>query len=160
MERAYKIAKELSDIIIYCRSISFNIERAKKAFVFYEMSSFPETKAEKLMCQLERNFFLKYHQVRFFSIPNWITKFDWAIFLDSNIENLSERFENRLVKLQSDQYVELWLSNGRFELPDWRQTDATQSGQVSRQRSLRLLTETGIYVQVSSENRRKVRIKV
>ncbi|KAL1501701.1 hypothetical protein ABEB36_006983 [Hypothenemus hampei] len=62
MERAYRIAKELSNIIIYCRSISFNIERAKKGFVFYEMSSFPETKAEKLICQLERSFFLKYHQ--------------------------------------------------------------------------------------------------
>ncbi|XP_066257802.1 1-phosphatidylinositol 4,5-bisphosphate phosphodiesterase gamma-1 [Euwallacea similis] len=64
MERAYRIAKELSNIIIYCRSISFNMDRAKKGFVFYEMSSFPETKAEKLICQLERTFFLKYHQTQ------------------------------------------------------------------------------------------------
>lgn len=63
MERAYRIAKELSNIIIYCRSISFNLDRARQGFVFYEMSSFPETKAEKLICQMERAFFLKYHQV-------------------------------------------------------------------------------------------------
>ncbi|CAG9767976.1 unnamed protein product [Ceutorhynchus assimilis] len=71
MERTYRIAKELSNIIIYCRSISFNMERAKQGFVFYEMSSFPETKAEKLMCQMEKQFFLKYHQVQFSRIyPN------------------------------------------------------------------------------------------
>ncbi|XP_060519361.1 1-phosphatidylinositol 4,5-bisphosphate phosphodiesterase gamma-1 isoform X2 [Cylas formicarius] len=71
MERAYRIAKELSNIIIYCRSISFNLERARQGFVFYEMSSFPETKAEKLICQQERSFFLKYHQVQFTRIyPN------------------------------------------------------------------------------------------
>ncbi|XP_050292853.1 1-phosphatidylinositol 4,5-bisphosphate phosphodiesterase gamma-1 isoform X2 [Anthonomus grandis grandis] len=71
MERTYRIAKELSNIIIYCRSISFNMERAKYGFVFYEMSSFPETKAERLLCQLERPFFLKYHQVQFSRVyPN------------------------------------------------------------------------------------------
>ncbi|XP_030750382.1 1-phosphatidylinositol 4,5-bisphosphate phosphodiesterase gamma-1 isoform X2 [Sitophilus oryzae] len=71
MERTYRIAKELSNIIIYCRSISFNLDRARQGFVFYEMSSFPETKAEKLMCQVEKAFFLKYHQVQFSRIyPN------------------------------------------------------------------------------------------
>lgn len=66
MERAWRIAKEMSDLIIYCRSIAFNIDRIKtKGFTFYEMSSFPETKAEKLICQQENSFFLKYHRVQF-----------------------------------------------------------------------------------------------
>lgn len=62
-EREFRIAQDMSNLIIYCRSITFNLERAKKNFIFYEMSSFPENKAEKLMCQLETKFFLKYHQV-------------------------------------------------------------------------------------------------
>lgn len=64
MERAWRIAKEMSNLIVYCRSVAFNIERIRaKGFTFNEMSSFPETKAEKLMCQQETKFFLKYHQV-------------------------------------------------------------------------------------------------
>lgn len=65
MERAFRIATEMSNLIIYCRSITFNLERAKQELVFYEMSSFPENKAEKLICQQENKFFLKYHQVQF-----------------------------------------------------------------------------------------------
>ncbi|KAJ8937421.1 hypothetical protein NQ318_007880 [Aromia moschata] len=66
MERRHKIAKEMSNIIIYCRSITFNLEKVKQqGFTFYEMSSFPEHKAEKLICQQERKFFLKYHQIQF-----------------------------------------------------------------------------------------------
>ncbi|XP_065161549.1 1-phosphatidylinositol 4,5-bisphosphate phosphodiesterase gamma-1 isoform X2 [Atheta coriaria] len=65
MERAFRIAKEMSDLIIYCRSITFNLDRAKHQFLFYEMSSFPENKAEKLICQQENKFFLRYHQVQF-----------------------------------------------------------------------------------------------
>lgn len=68
MEREFRIAQDMSNLIIYCRSITFNLERAKQGFVFYEMSSFPENKADKLMCQLESKFFLKYHQVRIFGI--------------------------------------------------------------------------------------------
>lgn len=65
MERAWRIAKEMSNLIVYCRSVAFNIDRLRsKGFVFHEMSSFPETKAEKLICQLEIRFFMKYHQVR------------------------------------------------------------------------------------------------
>jgi len=64
MERAWRIAKEMSNLIVYCRSVAFNIERIRtKGFTFNEMSSFPETKAEKLMCQQENKFFIKYHQV-------------------------------------------------------------------------------------------------
>ncbi|XP_046736207.1 1-phosphatidylinositol 4,5-bisphosphate phosphodiesterase gamma-1 [Diprion similis] len=66
MERAWRIAKEMSDLTVYFRSVPFHMERIKsKGFVFYEMSSFPETKAEKLICQQDNKFFLKYHQHQF-----------------------------------------------------------------------------------------------
>lgn len=65
MERAFRVAKEMSNLIIYCRSVTFNLERSKQAFLFYEMSSFPENKAEKIVCQQELKFFLKYHQIQF-----------------------------------------------------------------------------------------------
>ncbi|CAB3226150.1 unnamed protein product [Arctia plantaginis] len=65
MERSFRIAKEMSDLIVYCRSITFNQERIRtKGFMYNEMSSFPETKAEKLMCQQETAFFLKYHTIQ------------------------------------------------------------------------------------------------
>ncbi|XP_063989882.1 1-phosphatidylinositol 4,5-bisphosphate phosphodiesterase gamma-1 [Diachasmimorpha longicaudata] len=66
IERALRIAKEMSNLIIYCRSVAFDMERINsKNFIFQEMSSFPETKAEKLICQQEHPFFLKYHQIQF-----------------------------------------------------------------------------------------------
>ncbi|XP_057336190.1 1-phosphatidylinositol 4,5-bisphosphate phosphodiesterase gamma-1 [Microplitis mediator] len=66
IERAWRIAKEMSNLIIYCRSVPFDNERInKKYFVYNEMSSFPETKAEKLICQSEHKFFVKYHQIQF-----------------------------------------------------------------------------------------------
>ncbi|XP_023319124.1 1-phosphatidylinositol 4,5-bisphosphate phosphodiesterase gamma-1 isoform X2 [Trichogramma pretiosum] len=65
IERAWKIAKEMSNLIVYFRSVTLNLEKLRsKGFVYYEMSSFPESKAEKLF-QQERRFFLKYHQVQF-----------------------------------------------------------------------------------------------
>lgn len=66
MERQLKIAKEISDLIIYCRSVAFCLEtQQKRGFVHNEMSSFPENKAEKLMCHQESVFFFHYHQVQF-----------------------------------------------------------------------------------------------
>lgn len=65
MERSNRVAKEMSNLIVYCSSISFNLEKAKQNSIFYEMSSFPENKAEKLICQQEFKFFLKYHQTQF-----------------------------------------------------------------------------------------------
>ncbi|XP_039287689.1 1-phosphatidylinositol 4,5-bisphosphate phosphodiesterase gamma-1-like [Nilaparvata lugens] len=63
MEKTWRVAKEISSLIIYCRSVAFNMERIKKkGFIYNEMSSFPETKAEKIMCQQESKFFYKYHQ--------------------------------------------------------------------------------------------------
>ncbi|CAH4038538.1 1-phosphatidylinositol 4,5-bisphosphate phosphodiesterase gamma-1 [Pieris brassicae] len=65
MERTWRIAKEMSDLIVYCRSVTFNQERIRnKGFIFNEMSSFPETKAERLMCSQETAFFMKYHAVQ------------------------------------------------------------------------------------------------
>ncbi|KAI5700586.1 hypothetical protein M8J75_000926 [Diaphorina citri] len=65
MERAFRVAKEMSNLIVYCRSVAFNLEKAKKRLVYNEMSSFPETKGEKIMCGQEVQFFLRYHQVQF-----------------------------------------------------------------------------------------------
>ncbi|KAK2708596.1 hypothetical protein QYM36_014260 [Artemia franciscana] len=63
-ERTWRVAKELSDLIVYCRSVSFNIERLKKnGWMVHEMSSFPETKAMVYLCQQEAKFFVSYHQV-------------------------------------------------------------------------------------------------
>eukprot|EP00066_Takifugu_rubripes_P004591 XP_003968055.1 PREDICTED: 1-phosphatidylinositol 4,5-bisphosphate phosphodiesterase delta-1 isoform X1 [Takifugu rubripes] len=44
-----KLAKELSDIVIYCKSVHFNgFEHARDSQAFYEMSSFKESKAFNL----------------------------------------------------------------------------------------------------------------
>ena len=44
-----KLAKELSDIVIYCKSVHFNgFEHAKDNQAFYEMSSLKESKAFNL----------------------------------------------------------------------------------------------------------------
>ena len=75
LERQWRVATEMSNLIVYCRSVPFNVEKIRKnGFIFSEMSSFPETKAEKLICQQENKLFLKYHQVcnalRFFVVPS------------------------------------------------------------------------------------------
>ena len=63
IELTWRIAKELSDIIVYCRAVTFNQERIlRDGRNPHEMSSLPEQKAEKLMLQ-EHKFFLWYHQV-------------------------------------------------------------------------------------------------
>lgn len=44
-----KLAKELSDLVVYCKSVHFNgFEHAKDNQAFYEMSSFKESKAFNL----------------------------------------------------------------------------------------------------------------
>jgi phosphatidylinositol phospholipase C gamma-1 len=67
IERINRIAKELSSLIVYCCSVNkFNLERVRsKGRVFYEMYSFPETAAEKLMCVAEHSFFVWHHQLQF-----------------------------------------------------------------------------------------------
>ena len=67
-ERALRIARELSNLVIYCRSVVFNLERNMKRETrnHTEMSSFPETKAEKLMLSSGEHLamFLWYHDVQ------------------------------------------------------------------------------------------------
>ncbi|XP_036413907.1 1-phosphatidylinositol 4,5-bisphosphate phosphodiesterase delta-1a isoform X2 [Colossoma macropomum] len=44
-----KLAKELSDLVIYCKSVHFNsFEHAREKQAFYEMASFKESKAKHL----------------------------------------------------------------------------------------------------------------
>lgn len=48
-KKKLKLAKELSDMVVYCKSVHFNgFEDARTNLSFYEMSSFKEGKAEKL----------------------------------------------------------------------------------------------------------------
>ncbi|XP_077354537.1 1-phosphatidylinositol 4,5-bisphosphate phosphodiesterase delta-1-like isoform X3 [Festucalex cinctus] len=48
-KKKLKLAKELSDMVIYCKSVHFNgFEDARKNLSFYEMSSFKEKKAVAL----------------------------------------------------------------------------------------------------------------
>lgn len=86
-ERAMRIARELSNLVVYCRSVVFNLERylallplpysnTDELSIFRytrrdernhtEMSSFPETKGEKLMLTSPENahMFLWYHIVQ------------------------------------------------------------------------------------------------
>ncbi|QQP40261.1 Phosphoinositide phospholipase C, partial [Caligus rogercresseyi] len=64
-ERAMRVARELSNLVIYCRSVVFNLESYLRMSERNpsEMSSFPETKAEKLM-SAHSNMFLWYHRVQ------------------------------------------------------------------------------------------------
>ncbi|XP_076340209.1 small wing phospholipase C gamma 1 isoform X2 [Tachypleus tridentatus] len=62
MERTLRIAKELSNLIIYCRSVQFCPEKIGN---FTEMSSFPETKVEKWLAPNNCRFFLRYHENQF-----------------------------------------------------------------------------------------------
>ncbi|CAL1272763.1 unnamed protein product [Larinioides sclopetarius] len=62
LEKALKIAKELSSLIIYCKSMPFSPEKIGN---FTEMSSFPETKIEKWFGPEKCKFLLKYHRIQF-----------------------------------------------------------------------------------------------
>ncbi len=63
IEMHWRIAKELSDMIVYCRAVAFNQDRIlRDGRNPQEMSSFPEQRAEKIML-IEHKFFVWYHQV-------------------------------------------------------------------------------------------------
>ncbi|KAK7474992.1 hypothetical protein BaRGS_00033739 [Batillaria attramentaria] len=55
LERTMRIAREFSDLIVYCRAVPFNPDTLPGPF--YEMSSFPETKAEKFVNKNKARFF-------------------------------------------------------------------------------------------------------
>lgn len=49
LKKKLKLAKELSNMVIYCQSVHFHsFEDARKNQSFYEMSSFKEGKAKSL----------------------------------------------------------------------------------------------------------------
>ncbi|XP_071092078.1 1-phosphatidylinositol 4,5-bisphosphate phosphodiesterase gamma-1-like isoform X1 [Haliotis cracherodii] len=60
LERTMRIAREFSDLIVYCRAVPFNPEEIPGPY--YEMSSFPETKVEKYINRSKAKFFLSYHR--------------------------------------------------------------------------------------------------
>lgn len=60
LERTMRIAREFSDLIVYCQAVPFNHEKIPGPY--YEMSSFPETKAEKFVNKNKAKLFLKYHR--------------------------------------------------------------------------------------------------
>lgn len=62
LERTMHIAKELSNLIVYCRSVTFAKDKIGN---FTEMSSFAEHKAEKWIAPTECNFMMTYHQKQF-----------------------------------------------------------------------------------------------
>nr|XP_023655878.1 1-phosphatidylinositol 4,5-bisphosphate phosphodiesterase gamma-1-like isoform X1 [Paramormyrops kingsleyae]XP_023655879.1 1-phosphatidylinositol 4,5-bisphosphate phosphodiesterase gamma-1-like isoform X1 [Paramormyrops kingsleyae] len=63
MERRKKIALELSELVVYCRPVPFNEEKIGTDRACYrDMSSFPETKAEKFATRGRGKRFLQYNR--------------------------------------------------------------------------------------------------
>uniref|UniRef100_A0A3Q2QC38 1-phosphatidylinositol 4,5-bisphosphate phosphodiesterase gamma n=1 Tax=Fundulus heteroclitus TaxID=8078 RepID=A0A3Q2QC38_FUNHE len=63
MERRKKIAVELSDLVVYCRPVPFNEDKIGTERACYrDMSSFPETKAEKFATRARGKRFLQYNR--------------------------------------------------------------------------------------------------
>uniref|UniRef100_A0A3Q3IEB2 Phosphoinositide phospholipase C n=1 Tax=Monopterus albus TaxID=43700 RepID=A0A3Q3IEB2_MONAL len=63
MERRKKIAVELSDLVVYCRPVPFNEDKIGTEKACYrDMSSFPETKAEKFATRARGKRFLQYNR--------------------------------------------------------------------------------------------------
>uniref|UniRef100_A0A8D2L8I0 Phosphoinositide phospholipase C n=1 Tax=Varanus komodoensis TaxID=61221 RepID=A0A8D2L8I0_VARKO len=65
MERRKKIALELSELVIYCRPVPFDEEKIGTDRACYrDMSSFPETKAEKYVNKIKGKKFLQYNRLQ------------------------------------------------------------------------------------------------
>lgn len=62
LERTMRIAKELSNLIVYCRSVPFAKDKIGN---FTEMSSFADHKAEKWISPAECSFMMNYHKKQF-----------------------------------------------------------------------------------------------
>lgn len=60
-EKNLRVAKEMSDMIIYFRSVPFKDDRELS---FFEMCSFPETKAEKYFFQQYQQSFIRFHRTK------------------------------------------------------------------------------------------------
>ncbi|XP_038050378.1 1-phosphatidylinositol 4,5-bisphosphate phosphodiesterase gamma-1-like isoform X2 [Patiria miniata] len=59
-ERKMRIAKEFSDLIVYCRSVPFREDNIPGKY--YDMSSFPETKVERYLTAIKSKLLLCYNQ--------------------------------------------------------------------------------------------------
>ncbi|XP_066558513.1 1-phosphatidylinositol 4,5-bisphosphate phosphodiesterase gamma-1 [Amia ocellicauda] len=65
MERRKKIALELSELVIYCRPVPFDEDKiGTDRACFRDMSSFPETKAEKYVNKIKGKKFLQYNRLQ------------------------------------------------------------------------------------------------
>ncbi|XP_029467242.1 1-phosphatidylinositol 4,5-bisphosphate phosphodiesterase gamma-1 isoform X2 [Rhinatrema bivittatum] len=65
MERRKKIALELSELVIYCRPVPFDEDKIGTERACYrDMSSFPETKAEKYVNKVKGKKFLQYNRLQ------------------------------------------------------------------------------------------------
>ncbi|KAG7323805.1 hypothetical protein KOW79_013507 [Hemibagrus wyckioides] len=65
MERRKKIALELSDLVVYCRPVPFDEDKiGTERACFRDMSSFPETKAEKYVNRVKGKKFLQYNRLQ------------------------------------------------------------------------------------------------
>uniref|UniRef100_A0A671WKF0 Phosphoinositide phospholipase C n=1 Tax=Sparus aurata TaxID=8175 RepID=A0A671WKF0_SPAAU len=65
MERRKKIAVELSELVVYCRPVPFNEDKIGTERACYrDMSSFPETKAEKFATRGRGKRFLQYNRLQ------------------------------------------------------------------------------------------------
>ncbi|KAM9828411.1 1-phosphatidylinositol 4,5-bisphosphate phosphodiesterase gamma-1 isoform 2-T3 [Syngnathus typhle] len=65
MERRKKIALELSDLVVYCRPVPFDEDKiGTERACFRDMSSFPETKAEKYVNKIKGKKFLQYNRLQ------------------------------------------------------------------------------------------------
>uniref|UniRef100_A0A8C4Z820 1-phosphatidylinositol 4,5-bisphosphate phosphodiesterase gamma n=1 Tax=Gadus morhua TaxID=8049 RepID=A0A8C4Z820_GADMO len=65
MERRKKIAQELSDLVVYCRPVPFDEDKiGRERACFRDMSSFPETKAEKYVNKIKGKKFLQYNRLQ------------------------------------------------------------------------------------------------
>ncbi|MEQ2202536.1 hypothetical protein XENOCAPTIV_005653, partial [Xenoophorus captivus] len=75
-----KLAKELSDIVIYCKSVHFSgFEHSRDNQAFYEMSSFKESKALNLS-ETSDNDIKETHYIKNNGFnPVWNEKFEFAI---------------------------------------------------------------------------------
>jgi phosphatidylinositol phospholipase C, gamma-1 len=148
IERDSKVAKEMSDLIIYCRSVPFK----NAGWLFYEMSSFAETKAEKYFLQQEMRVSKQAdnswpHNTKTSSLSSSLVPVVPQVPSQPNQSRLPEGPAPRLVELPADSLLEHWLADDRAELPNARQADADFNGQVSRQRWLRLCSEARLYVE-------------
>ncbi|XP_023654714.1 1-phosphatidylinositol 4,5-bisphosphate phosphodiesterase gamma-1 [Paramormyrops kingsleyae] len=65
MERRKRIALELSELVIYCRPVPFDEDKIGTERACYrDMSSFPETKAEKYVNRIKGKKFLQYNRLQ------------------------------------------------------------------------------------------------